>query len=169
MATEERIQYPPASALPAGIPPANILRMWSHSSGTIKQSVALGVACITATSLPSHFRKLLFLFCAQKFQCEYMWVRHIDDAVDNPEDGLTKAQMAALEKKEWILDESIWSEDEQAFLNFVNEVIDSPTVSDAVFDAARKYFNEREIVEIITMQACILSILGSGMTADLSL
>lgn len=152
---QERIPFP--LEIPNGMPPTNILRMWSHSTGTIRQSVALGLACMTATSLPPPFRKLLFLFCANKLGSEYLRIRHIDDAVDGHED-LSEAQIIALKLPRWELDPAIWSNKQRAFLVFVDAIKVGPVVEDGVFEGVREHFDEREIVEIITMQVRFLSI-----------
>ena len=110
---------------------------------------------MTATLLPSPFRKLLFLFCANKFRSEYLWVRHVHDVVDGHDD-LTEAQVISLNSPRWELDPVIWSNKQIGFLLFVNAVIDGPMVKDEVFEAVREYFDKREIVEVVTVQVRFL-------------
>jgi len=82
-----------------------------------------------------------------------MWTRHRDDAIRG---GVTAEQIADLEAEDMVLDAAVWPEKERAMLGFLDGVISSPVVSGVVFERMRTYFNEREIVEILTMQVSTL-------------
>ncbi|KAJ0420336.1 AhpD-like protein [Aspergillus carlsbadensis] len=147
-----RLPYPPPTALPANLPTANMLRMLAHSPTTLHPTLALGTAVLSQISLPEHLRELLALFCGLKFGSEYVWSRHVGDALKR---GVTHAQLDALRSDDFAiasLDREIWSEKEVAFLRFLDEVIDSPTAGDAAFAEARRWFGKQEIVEILIAQ-----------------
>jgi alkylhydroperoxidase family enzyme len=135
----------------------NIFRIWSHSPGTIRETVALAIACKTATSLPETFREILTLFCAKKLQCDYIWTRHVPGALKT---GVKGEHVDALDQMD--LTGAIWSDKEKAFLAFVQAVFDAPNVDDLAFKNMQKYFSEREIVEILTMQVCSSTKPGNG-------
>ncbi len=63
--------------------------------------------------------------------------------------GVTDAQLAALEHSE--LDPAVFSQEELAALNLAAAVLAGPKVSDSVFASARKYFSDRQIVEMVAL------------------
>lgn len=46
----------------------------------------------------------------------------------------------------------MFSEEEKALLEFVDQVIERPEVDEETFAKARKHFNDQILVEIVTMQ-----------------
>jgi alkylhydroperoxidase family enzyme len=144
----ERLPYPPPEKFPPELPTANMLRMWAHSPATLRPGMALGTACISSLSIPVNLREVLALFCSVKFQCQYIWVRHIAGA---KKAGVTSSQINALENRD-LRNQEVWDEREIAFLIFLDEVINSPVARDETFIEANKWFDERQLVEIITAQ-----------------
>lgn len=144
----ERLPYPLPENYPPELPSANMLRMWAHSPATLRPVMALGTACISSLSISVDLREILALFCGVKFQSQYIWERHMNDA---KKAGVTESQMSALQNGDFRNSEA-WDERQIAFLIFLDEVIDSPVAGDESFDEARKWFDERQLVEIITAQ-----------------
>lgn len=149
-----RIPYPPPDSFPAELPQANMLRMWSHSPSTLRPGMALGTACISNISISQYNKELLTLFCSVKFKCTYIWSRHINGAKKS---GVTETQLQAL-KDEDIHNRNIWDEETVDFLTFVDEIIDHPRAKDETFNKAKKWFNEQQMVEIVTAQVSWLLI-----------
>lgn len=143
-----RIPYPPAESFPPELPGANMLRMWSHSVSTLRPGLALGTACISKISLPKYNRELLTLYCSVKFKSEYIWTRHVDGASKN---GVTERQLQALKQGD-IYNHDIWNEKSMAFLAFLDDVIDHPVATDDTFDEARRWFDDKQMVEMVTAQ-----------------
>ncbi|UNI22277.1 hypothetical protein JDV02_008179 [Purpureocillium takamizusanense] len=143
-----RLPYVSADSFPPGLPPANMLRMWAHSTATLRPGLALGTACITALSISPFHREALALYCSVKFECEYIWNRHTDDA---RKAGLTDSHLQALRSHD-ISNRDVWTEEQMALLAFLGDVIDRPEATDTTFLEAGKWFNEQQIVEIITAQ-----------------
>ncbi|KAL2801832.1 AhpD-like protein [Aspergillus granulosus] len=144
----ERLPYPPSTALLPELPTANMLRMLTHSPATLHPVLALGTACLSQISIPEALREVLALFCGIKFQSKYVWSRHIKDAVKR---GVTVQQLDALQNRNFT-NCQVWNERDIAFLRFLDEVIDLPAATDQTFLEARKWFDERQIVEIIIAQ-----------------
>lgn len=144
----ERLQYPSPENYPPELPSANMVRMWAHSPATLRPGMALGTACISSLSIPVKMRQILTLLCAVKFHCQYIWTRHINDA---QKAGVTASQIDALLNRD-LRNPEVWNEREIAFLVFLDEVIDSPVARDGSFLEASKWFDERQLVEIITAQ-----------------
>jgi alkylhydroperoxidase family enzyme len=144
----ERLPYPSPENYPPELPSANMLRMWAHSPATLRPGLALGTACISSLSIPVNLREILTLFCAVKFQCQYIWIRHINGA---KKEGVTASQINALQNRD-LRNPEVWDERQIAFLVFLDEVIDCPVARDESFHEASKYFDERQLVEMITAQ-----------------
>lgn len=108
--------------------------------------MALGTACISSLSIPVNLREILTLFCAVKFRCQYIWSRHIDGA---KKEGITTSQLQALQDRD-LRNPQVWDDKQIAFLVFLDEVIDRPEARDESFMEARKWFDDRQIVKIIT-------------------
>ncbi|KAJ2983911.1 hypothetical protein NQ176_g345 [Zarea fungicola] len=125
-----------------------MLRMWSHSVSTLMPGIALGTACISNISLSDYTKELLTLYCAVKFKCTYTWARHVNGAKAQ---GVTDSQLQAL-KDGIIQDRDVWDEQSVAFLAFLDETIDCPEASNETFNKAKKWFSDREMVEIVTAQ-----------------
>jgi alkylhydroperoxidase family enzyme len=110
--------------------------------------MALGTACISSLSISVNLRETLALFCGIKLYSQYIWERHLNDA---KKAGVTASQISALQNGDFRNPEA-WDERQIAFLIFLDEVIDSPVAGDTSFVEARKWFDGRQLVEIITAQ-----------------
>jgi alkylhydroperoxidase family enzyme len=151
----ERLPYPSPENHPPELPSANMVRMWAHSPATLRPGMALGTACISSLSIPVNLREILSLFCGVKFECQYIWVRHINDA---KKAGVTASQIDALQNRD-LQNPEAWDERDIAFLAFLDEVIDSPVARDESFLEASKWFDERQLVEIIIAQVRLMELL----------
>lgn len=141
-----RIPYRSASVLPKGIPPLNLFRMWAHSPSTLPHVLSLGTACFRDTSLSPYQRGLVCLLNASRVKCEYQWKQHVPIAKTA---GVSDSQIAALAAAD--VSASLWSQEDQALLNFLNAVIDGPEVSESVFECARGFFSDQILVEVVTI------------------
>ena len=145
-----RISYPDVDKLPAELRSLlkqanlNVFNMWAHSANTIELIIKLGAAQFANLELPRSIRELVTLFGGRANSAEYEWFQHVALAKAA---GVTDAQLAALERGE--LDPAEFSPEELAALNLTAAVLAGPKVSDAVFDSARKYFSDRQIVELV--------------------
>ncbi|TVY54340.1 hypothetical protein LCER1_G004956 [Lachnellula cervina] len=148
-----RIPYRPASVLPKGIPPLNLFRVWAHSPSTLPHVLSLGTACFRDTSLRPYQRGLVCLLNASRVKCEYQWKQHVPLAKVA---GVSEAQIAALSATD--ISASAWSEEDKAFLHFLNAVIDGPEVSEPVFEKARAFFSDQVLVEVVTIQGFYYSL-----------
>lgn len=152
----ERIPYPAPESYPPELPLANMLRMWAHSPATFRPAMALGTACVNSLSISADLGEILALYCAVKFQCQYIWARHANDARSK---GVTEIQLQALQSGD-LRNLSSWDKKQVAFLAFLDEVIDLPQAKEETFQEARKWFDEKQIIEIITAQVCNCSFSG---------
>jgi alkylhydroperoxidase family enzyme len=147
-----RIPYPDADKLPAELRALlkranlNVFTMWAHSVNTIELVIQLGAAQFAKLDLPRSVRELVTLFGGRANSADYEWAQHVALAKAA---GVTDEQIAALEHGE--LDPAVFSQEELAALMLAEAVLAGPKVSDAVFDSARKHFDDRELVELVAL------------------
>jgi alkylhydroperoxidase family enzyme len=145
-----RIPYPEIDKLPAELRELlkqtnlHIFNMWAHSVNTVEFAIRLGAAQFAKLELPRSIRELATLFVGRANSADYEWVQHVALAKAA---GVTDAQIAALQQSN--LDPAVFSAEELAALRLVAAVVAGPKVSDDVFNSAQKYFNNRQLVELI--------------------
>mgnify|MGYP000126708487 CR=1 FL=1 len=122
----------------------NIFRMMAHADSCVGPQVRLGAAILSQQQLGHIERELLILLVATVEGGAYEWRQHVPiaEAV-----GVTEDQIAALKRQ--ALSDPVFSEKEKALLHFGKAVIENVRVDQALFDAARAHFSDREIVEAI--------------------
>ena len=98
------------------------------------------------TSLPPRLREIAIVRIAHVMQYAYALQQHIP-GIAVP-DGVSLDECNAL--KDW-KSTKFFSEGERAVLAYVDAMIAAPEVPDTVFEAVRKHYSEREIVEITVL------------------
>jgi alkylhydroperoxidase family enzyme len=147
-----RIAYPDTTKLPVELRALleqanlNVFTMWAHSVNTIELVIRLGAAQFAKLDLPRSIRELVTLFGGRANSADYEWFQHVALAKAA---GVTDAQLAALDHGE--LDPAVFSPEELAALRWAAAVLAGPNVSDTVFDSARNYFSDRQLVELVAL------------------
>ncbi len=98
------------------------------------------------TKLPPRLREIAIVRIASAARYAYALQQHVP-AIAVP-DGVSLEECEAL--KDWRASK-FFSEAERAVLAYVDAMIAGPEVPDAVFDAMRKHYNEREVVELTVL------------------
>jgi alkylhydroperoxidase family enzyme len=145
-----RIPYPDPKELPSELNELlrqanlNIFSMWAHSVSTAGLIMKLGAAQFANLELPRATREMVTLLVATNNSATYEWGQHV---------GLSKAagvsdeQRAALARSD--VDAPCFSPPERAALRLAAAVQTGPTVADPIFEAARKYLSDRQLVELV--------------------
>ena len=145
-----RIPYPDQTKLPAEVrevlKQANlkIFDMWAHSANTIGLIVKLGAAQFADLELPRAVREMVTLLGASVDSAEYEWGQHV--ALSKAA-GVNDEQRAALRRGD--VDASCFSPVEQAALRLAAAIQAGPEVADPIFNTARKYLSDRQLVELV--------------------
>jgi len=120
----------------------NFYRVVANSPGVARSAIKLGNSLISRTELSPKLRELTIMRIAKLCDCEYEWVQHTPMALQS---GLTQVQLDAI----GFWDESdAFSEEERAILSYVDEVEKNIRVPDNIFQALRRYLDDRQIVEL---------------------
>jgi alkylhydroperoxidase family enzyme len=158
--TAARIPFPDDTAIAAALadapPPLqkaaergaliNVFRMLMHSPDLGVAVTELGSAIFASAALTDIDRELAILACGACFRAPYEASQH--DPISRSV-GVSDRQRAAIAGKRW--NDNCFTTAQQALLAFVAEVATTPTVSDAIFNAMRLHYSDRQLVETIAL------------------
>ncbi|MEU6341977.1 hypothetical protein ABZ883_13670 [Streptomyces sp. NPDC046977] len=146
-----RLPNPDPHALPADVreflsflPPDPLVKMLSHSAGTVRPFIELAKAQFTALELPARSRELVILTVAEYADCAFVTAQHEPMAEAAGVDAPTRRLIAGRE-----LESPALSPYDRALLRLTAEVVRSPRVSDELFAEARRFLSDREVVEVL--------------------
>jgi alkylhydroperoxidase family enzyme len=122
----------------------NIFSMWAHSVSTIGLIMNLGAAQFAKLELPRAIREMVTLLGATASSAEYERAQH--EALATAA-GVSDEQRAALSRGD--VDAPCFNPTEQAALRLAAAVLAGPKVADPIFDTARKYLSDRQLVELV--------------------
>jgi alkylhydroperoxidase family enzyme len=120
--------------------------MLAHSPLLALQFLRLAHAQFTTLELTARNREIFILTVAAHVQCEYEYQQHIPISRDAGVD-------AALREAIWTgqLDAAELNPPEQALIEFVRDVLLSPSVPEPTMVSIQSHFSVREIVEILQL------------------
>lgn len=120
----------------------NFYRVVANSPGVARNAIRLGNSLFRKTELSPKLRELIIMRIARLCGCEYEWVQHRPLALQS---GLTQVQLDTI--CSWNESDD-FSDDEKAVLRYVDEVEKNIRVPDNIFQALRRYLDDRQIVEL---------------------
>jgi alkylhydroperoxidase family enzyme len=148
-----KIAFPNRGDVPADLsvildqmPAMAPVEMLAHSPALARQFLRLARAQFTTLELTARNREILILTVAAHVHCEYEYQQHIPISEDAGVDATLR--------------EAIWSgklgtvdisSQEQALIEFVRDVLLSPSVPEPTMAAVQSHFSAREIVEILQL------------------
>jgi 4-carboxymuconolactone decarboxylase len=131
----------------------NLLRI-VYQSPKMGEAFAHWVAVVpTELGLSARLRELLILHTAWHTQSEYAWTTH--QAIARSV-GVTDAQVAAIQQDQ--IEAFVFNVKETKLLQVLSHIAASQSLSRDNFEEARKYFSDRELVEIVTVQGLYYTI-----------
>jgi alkylhydroperoxidase family enzyme len=101
---------------------------------------------MTTLSLKAELRELVILYSSRIFRSGYVWAQHRDISQMA---GVSEEQRAALSQGD--ATSAVFSEKEQALLQFVSKIAESEPMSKEEFRPIRKHFSEQELVEVVAL------------------
>jgi alkylhydroperoxidase family enzyme len=128
----------------ASLPPDPMVKMLSYSAGTVQLFVELARAQFTALELPPRSRELVILTVAAYTSSTFVAAQHdpIAEAA-----GVSKKTRQLIRDRR--LDSSELSRADRALIRLTADVVQGPWVSDEVFQRAREFLTDRELVEVL--------------------
>ncbi|RQW97089.1 carboxymuconolactone decarboxylase family protein [Micromonospora inaquosa] len=146
-----RLNDPDPNLVPADVrdflsalPPDPMVKMMTHSVGTVKLFIQLARAQFTALELPARSRELVILTVAEYAESEFVAAQHRPIAEAAGVDQRTREIIGGQD-----IDNPDLSAYDRTLIRFAAEVVRSPRVPDDLFDQVRRILSEREIVEVL--------------------
>lgn len=131
-------------AMTSSIGNMGVFRAIAHADGNILPIMRLGRAILTRQALDPRRRELVILLAMAIVGGEYEWVQHVEILLGV---GGSDAEIVALAARD---DEAgCFDEADRALLAFARQSVEATRIDDAVFDAARAHFSQRELVEAV--------------------
>jgi alkylhydroperoxidase family enzyme len=128
----------------ASLPPDPMVKMLSYSAGTVQLFVQLARAQFTALELPARSRELVILTVAEYTGSTFVAAQH---------DPIALAAGVAERTRQLIRDRQLDSPElspaDRALIRLTADVVRRPRVSDEVFQRAREFLTDRELVEVL--------------------
>jgi alkylhydroperoxidase family enzyme len=124
----------------------NVYRLLLHSPGLAATWLELIGRARFATELDGRLREIAIIRVGYLNRTDYVVKQHVPE-LSAPE-GLSQAECDAL--ADW-QKSSFFSARERAVLTYVDAMTRAVTVPDAVFDALRPHFSERQIIELTVL------------------
>ncbi|MEU2288358.1 hypothetical protein ABZ614_41795 [Streptomyces sp. NPDC013178] len=131
-------------ALLSTLPPDPMVKALSHSVGTVVPFIQLARAQFTSLALSSRSREMVILAVAASTESSFVWAQHEPMAEHA---GVEEATRDLIRERRY--DDAQLSPADRALLRFAAEVLQGPHVPDEIFDEARTFLTERELVEVL--------------------
>jgi alkylhydroperoxidase family enzyme len=128
----------------ASLPPDPMVKMLSHSAGTVKPFIQLAKTQFTALELPARSRELVILTVAEYTGSTFEAAQHEPISLAA---GVGERTRQLIRDRQ--LDSPELSPADRALIRLTAEVVQRPRVSDEIFQQARKFLTDRELVEVL--------------------
>jgi len=128
----------------ASLPPDPMVRMMSYSAGTVKPFIQLAKAQFTALELPARSRELVILTVAEYTASTFVAAQHDPIALAA---GVGERTRQLIRDRQ--LDSPELSPADRALIRLTAEVVQRPRVSAGIFQQAREFLTDRELVEVL--------------------
>jgi 4-carboxymuconolactone decarboxylase len=136
----------------------NIARMLSYASTAISPFYVFSAALLDQLELDPKLRQLTILGVTHRIEAQYAWIQHVALAKSI---GVSDEQISSLQQGS--IEGDHFTTKEQLMLSFVDEVMQTPRVSDTTFEQMRRLFSSRELVELLLVVGCYWTV-GRVMT-----
>ena len=127
---------------------------WLYSPGLADPAQKLGEFCRFSSALPKRLSELAILVIARHWRAQFEWYAHAPMAISA---GISEAVVEAIRTNEKpILD----VDDERLVYDFVNELLETRTVSQSTFDQAEAMLDRLAVVDLVGIVGyyCLVSI-----------
>ncbi len=131
--------------MPPGMEPLLIFRTFAHNPQILQRQMALGAALLTKGQVPHPEREVLLLRTCARCGAEYEWGVHVS-AYARPL-GFTDEQIVAT--VHGASDDPAWSPKESLLIRLADELHDTSTVSDGLWQALTEHWSDAQLLELM--------------------
>jgi 4-carboxymuconolactone decarboxylase len=133
--------------MPPGQEPLKLFRAIAHNHHVLDKLRSTGAYLLNFGKVGPLDRELVIHRTCARCGCEYEWGVHAE--VFGPIVGLTEAQLAATVHGS--ADDPIWSGRQALLIALADELHDTATVSDGVWDALAAHYSDEQLVELVAI------------------
>lgn len=126
------------------LPVINVFRALANAKSLYPDFSAYMLQLFRPMELNKALERMIVLHVVNRSDCFYAWRQNV---IVGHSVGVTDEQIAALERGE--ITATCFDEAEQAVLGFTNEVMDLVEATDQSFNAVKKHFSDRAIIEML--------------------
>jgi alkylhydroperoxidase family enzyme len=130
-----------------GYEPLALFRVLHKHADLASRMRVTGAGLLGKGKLPAIDREIVILRVSAKCGCGYEWGVHA--AALSPQSGLTEAQIEST----WHggPDDPVWTDKHRALLWAADELNDTATLGDAVWDELRAYYDDEQLIEFMVL------------------
>jgi 4-carboxymuconolactone decarboxylase len=136
-----------ARMMPPGQEPLKLFRTLAHNHHILDKLRSTGAYLLNFGKVEPLDRELVIHRTCARCGCEYEWGVHA--AVFGPTVGLTDEQLAATVHGS--ADDPIWSERQALLIALADELHDTATVSDSLWDELAQHYSGEQLVELLAI------------------
>jgi len=133
--------------MPPGQPPLNIFRTYAQHPLLLKRVMSLGAALLSHGELPHRDREIVLHRTCARCGSAYEWGVHVT-AFARPL-GFTDAQIRATAVGG--ADDPAWSDRDRLLIRLADELHDTSTLSDELWDALSAEWSVKQLLELISV------------------
>jgi alkylhydroperoxidase family enzyme len=129
----------------AGAEPLRLFRTIAHNATLLDKLRTTGTYLLNFGTLEPIEREIVILRTCARCGCEYEWGVHV--AIFAEAVGLTPAQVAATATG----DDAPWDTRRRSLIDLVDELHDTATITDDLWDALRETYRPDQLVELVSL------------------
>src|SRR5215470_4712510 len=118
-------------------------QVWLYSPELCERVEAVGSYLRWESAIAPKYRELSLLIAARFFDAQYSWNAHTEAAI---KEGIRPETLQAIAERR---PPPFNDEEERVFFTFAMEVLEKHFVRPDTFDAARKFFGDQGVVDIV--------------------
>jgi alkylhydroperoxidase family enzyme len=140
--------------MPPGVPPLNIFRTYAQHPALLRKVMALGAQLLSHGTLDHRDREVVLHRTCARCGAEYEWGVHVT-AFARPL-GFTDEQIRATVLGD--ADDPAWDERQRLLIRLADELHDTSTLSDELWDKLVQRWNTQQLLELISVAGLYHSI-----------
>ncbi len=133
--------------MPPGQQPLKLFRTLAHNHHILDKLRSAGSYLLNFGTVEALDREIVIHRTCARCGCEYEWGVHA--AVFGPIVGLTEAQLAATVHGS--ADDPVWSVGQSLLIALADELHDTATVSDGLWDELAEHYSDEQTVELLAI------------------
>jgi hypothetical protein len=162
---QEPLKSKMAKIFPPGLPSPNLYRSVARNESLFIDMIDMGLIGPTGLmdrgTIPSRIRELLILRTCVQSRNDYEFKLH--EKTISRKMGLSKAEVEDLKKQR--IDNNLWSDAEASLIAMTDELVESTSLSNDVFEHLSRHHSAAEMIEMVqlvglyTMVAMMVSLI----------